>query len=138
MHRFKIILSLFLIISCQSKVGNPSAINLYRDDIMQGAKLENINQIYGEYSDNWKDEDGNNIYQYSYSCSKYDLVSQLPIINHFGWIKSENYEVLLVMNSKNQLIDERKFYNQAKSRNSLVCNPEAYSCLRKVYNTPLN
>ncbi len=131
--KFRIILLLLLIISCQSKIGNPSTVNLYRFDIPKGTKLERIIQFYGNYSDNWQDEYGNNIYQYSYSRSKYDLVSQLPIINHFGWIKSENYEVLLIMNSKNQLISETKFYNRAKSRNSLVCNPEIYSCLRKVY-----
>jgi hypothetical protein len=124
---------LFLIVSCQSKVGNKSTINLYRDNIIKGSNLEQITQIYGDYSNNWKDEYGNNIYQYSYSRSKYDLVSQLPIINHFGWIKSENYEVLLIVDGQNQLIGEAKFYNQAKSRNSLVCNPEIYSCLRKIY-----
>ena len=127
------ILLLTLLVSCQSKVGNKSTINLYHSHISEGEKLSNIIQTYGNYSDTWQDEFGNNIYQYSYSKSGYDLVSQMPIINHFGWIKSENYEVLLIFDKKNLLIQEKKFYNRAKSRNSLVCNPEIYSCLRKVY-----
>jgi hypothetical protein len=129
----KIISLLLLLISCQAKVGNPSAINLYQDSIIKGSNLNQITKIYGDYSDSWQDKNGNKIYQYSYSRSKYDLVSQMPIINHFGWVKSENYEVLLIVDKENKVIAEQKFYNQAKSRNSLVCNPEIYSCLRKIY-----
>ncbi len=130
---FSAILLLTLLVSCQSKVGNKSTINLYHSNINKGEKLSNIIQTYGNYSGTWQDESGNNIYQYSYSKSSYDLVSQIPIINHFGWIKSENYEVLLIFDKKNLLIQEKKFYNRAKSRNSLICNPEIYSCLRKIY-----
>ena len=130
---FKKVLLLLLIVSCQSKVGNSSAKNLYQDSIVNGLSIDQITKIYGNYSDNWQDQNGNKIYQYSYSRSKYDLVSQLPIINHFGWVKSENYEVVLIMDNQNKLIEQKKFYNQAKSRNSLVCNPEVYSCLRKIY-----
>ncbi len=130
---FIIITSLLLVMSCQSKVGNFSTINLYQADIAKGTNLDQIIKAYGNYSNSWQNELGNDIYQYSYSRSKYDLVSHLPIINHFGWVKSENYEVLLIMDSRNQLIAKKKFHNQAKSRNSLVCNPEVYSCLRKIY-----
>ena len=130
---YSTILLLTLINSYQFKVGNKSTINLYHSYINKGVKLSNIIQTYGNYSGTWQDESGNNIYQYSYSKSGYDLVSQMPIINHFGWIKSENYEVLLTFDRKNLLIEEKKFYNRAKSRNSLVCNPEIYSCLRKIY-----
>lgn len=129
----KIILLLLLLNSCQAKVGNPSAVNLYQDTIINGLSLDQITKIYGNYSDSWQDKNGNKIYQYSYSRSKYDLVSQLPIINHFGWVKSENYEVILIVDNQNKLIGQKKFYNQSKSRNSLVCNPEVYSCLRKIY-----
>ncbi len=31
-----------------------------------------------------------------------------------------------------KLIDQKKFYNKANSKNGLVCNPRIYSCLRKV------
>jgi hypothetical protein len=129
----KTILLLLLLNSCQAKVGNRSAINLYQDTISNGLSLNQITKIYGDYSDSWQDQVENHVYQYSYSRSKYDLVSQLPIINHFGWVKSENYEVLLILDDRNKLIGQKKFYNQAKSRNSLVCNPEVYSCLRKIY-----
>jgi len=124
---------LILLASCQAKIGNKATINIYESNINKGTKLSSVTQIYGNYSGNWQDELGNNIYQYSYSKSSYDLISYLPIINHFGWIKSENYEVLLTFDSKNQLIETRKFYNRAKSRNSLICNPQIYSCLRKIY-----
>jgi len=130
---FKALLLLICLASCQAKVGNPSAINLHKNISSKGTRLSSIIQIYGNYSGNWQDELGNNIYQYSYSKSSYDLVSHLPIINHFGWIKSENYEVLLTFDSKDLLIKERKFYDRAKSRNSLICNPKIYSCLRKIY-----
>ena len=130
---FKAILLLICLTSCQAKVGNPSTISLYQSIPSKGTKLSSVIQIYGNYSGNWQDEFGNNIYQYSYSKSGYDLVSHLPIINHFGWIKSENYEVLLTFDSKDFLIGEKKFYDRAKSRNSLICNPEIYSCLRKIY-----
>ncbi len=131
-----IFLSIFcsiLLVSCQAKNGNKATVNLYSGNINKGSSLYDIVQIYGNYSDNWQDEFGNNIYQYYYTKHRYDLISQLPIINHFGWINSENYEVLLVFNKKDLLIEERKFYNRAKSRNSLVCNPKIYSCLRKIY-----
>jgi hypothetical protein len=128
-----IIFLIFFAASCQSKVGNPLTVNLYKANIDKGSSLDQITKIYGNYSDNWQDQAGNNVYQYSYSRSKYDLVSQLPLINHFGWVKSENYEVLLIVDSSDKLIAEQKFYNQAKSRNSLICNPEIYSCLRKIY-----
>jgi hypothetical protein len=133
---FRNIIIIFLILftaSCQSKVGNPLVVNLYKANIDKGSSLDQITKTYGNYSDNWQDQEGNNVYQYSYSRSKYDLVSQLPLINHFGWVKSENYEVLLIADKENKVIAEQKFYNQAKSRNSLVCNPEIYSCLRKIY-----
>lgn len=127
------ILLLILLSCCQSKTGNKSTISLYRNSVEKGANLNDIIQTYGDYSDNWQDDLGNNIYQYSYSKNSYDLISQLPLINHFGWIRSENYEVLLTFDRKNLLTQKQKFYNRAKSRNSLICNPEIYSCLRKVY-----
>jgi len=133
MSKLKTFTMLFWLVSCQSKIGNPLTIKLYQNDIEKGAKLERITKIYGQYSSHWYNQENQNIYQYSYLRSKYDLVSYLPIINHFGWVNSENYEVLLIMNSENQLIAQKKFYNRAKSRNSLVCNPKIYSCLRKVY-----
>ncbi len=128
-----IILLIFFVVSCQSKIGNPLTIKLYKANIDKGSGISQITKIYGNYSDNWQNQAGNNVYQYSYSRSKYDLVSQMPLINHFGWVQSENYEVLLIMDKADKLIAEQKFYNQAKSRNSLVCNPEVYSCLRKIY-----
>lgn len=127
------ILLLFLLISCQSKIGNPATYKLYKNQINKGSRIEQITQTYGDYSGNWQDENGNNIYQYSYTKNGYDLISQLPIINHFGWINSENYEVILSFDKNGLLLDQAKFYNRSKSRNSLVCNPDIYSCLRKVY-----
>ena len=124
---------LFLLASCQATSGNKATIKLYKTDLEKGTSLDKITKIYGDYSGTWKGESGRNLYQYSFSKNRYDLVSNLPIINHFGWINSENYEVLLSFDSKGLLLEEKKFYNRAKSRNSLVCNPEIYSCLRKIY-----
>jgi hypothetical protein len=132
-NKFITILTLFFIFSCVATSGNKSAIQLYKSSLTNGATPEQISKIYGNYSGHWQGENGEDIYQYSFSKHQYDLVSYLPIINHFGWIKSENYEVLLMFDSKNHLVSEKKFYNQAKSRNSLVCNPQIYSCLRKIY-----
>ncbi|MCE3255120.1 MAG: hypothetical protein K0R25_614 [Rickettsiaceae bacterium] len=132
----RIIIKLFLLImlaSCQAKSGNKSVIKLYNADLQKGVSLNEITKNYGDYSKKWKDNTGRDLYQYSFSTNRYDLISYLPIINHFGWIKSENYEVLLVFDKKNLLIEKKRFYNRAKSRNSLVCNPEIYSCLRKIY-----
>ena len=128
-----IILLFCLLASCQSKIGNKLTTQLYYGQIPQGSNLNQITKIYGDYSAYWQGEKGENIYQYFYSKNKYDLFSYLPIINHFGWIKSENYEVLLIVDKEDQIIKDIKFYNQAKSRNSLACNPLIYSCLRKVY-----
>ena len=131
----KICISLLLLLlaSCQAKIGNKLTPKLYYDQIIRGSNLDQITKIYGNYSANWQGENGDNIYQYSYLQSSYDLFSYLPIINHFGWIKSENYEVLLVVDKAKKIVRDIKFYNQAKSRNSLVCNPLVYSCLRKLY-----
>jgi hypothetical protein len=133
MFRTLIILLIFLLSSCQGNIGNKSTIRLYKQSLDKGESLDKIIKIYGNYSDKWQGENGNNIYQYSYSKNSYDLISHLPIINHFGWIKSENYEVLLSFDEKELLIEERKFFNRAKSRNSLICNPLVYSCVRKIY-----
>jgi hypothetical protein len=120
--------------ACYSSVGNKSAILLYKiENLENGTNINEISKKYGKFSSKWIDEDGNNLYQYSYTKNKYDLISYLPIINHFGWVKTENYEILLTSDSKNQLKNQKKFFNRAKSRNSLVCSPDAYSCLRKVY-----
>ena len=132
-YKTLVVLIFFLLNACQATIGNKSTVNLYYEQINKGSALSEITTIYGDYSANWQGENGLNIYQYSYSKNKYDLFSQLPIINHFGWIKSENYEVLLITDKKGKIIKDIKFYNQAKSRNSLVCNPLIYSCLRKVY-----
>lgn len=126
-----ILLVLFLA-SCASKIGNPKTVNLYKKSIDNSASIDEIKKTYGQYSDFWEDEKGHNIYQYSYTKSKYDLVSYMPIINHFGFIKSENYEVILVMNKNNLLLEKISFHDRALSRNSLVCNPLIYSCLRKI------
>jgi hypothetical protein len=132
---YKICISLLflLLASCQAKIGNKLTTELYYDQIIIGSSLDDITKIYGNYSANWQGEDGKNIYQYHYLQSGYDLFSYLPIINHFGWIKSENYEVLLIVDKEQKIVKDIKFYNQAKSRNSLVCNPLIYSCLRKLY-----
>ena len=124
---------MLITVSCQSKSGNPLTINLYQSDIAKGASLSDITKNYGSYSSSWKKDDSKTIYQYTYFVNKYDLISYLPIINHFGWINSKNYEVLLTIDDKEKLVESVKFYNQAKSKNSLVCNPLIYSCLRKVY-----
>ncbi len=127
------ILLLLLLVSCQSKTGNPKTKDLYKEEINQGSNVFKTLRTYGKYSNSWNDENGNKVYQYYYSKSGYDLVSKLPIINHFGFIKSENYEVLLVVDNKDLLLEKINFYNRAKSENSLVCNPQIYSCLKKVY-----
>ena len=133
LKKITIILTMLITVSCQSKSGNPLTINLYQSDIAKGASLSDITKNYGSYSSSWKKDDSKTIYQYTYFVNKYDLISYLPIINHFGWINSKNYEVLLTIDDKEKLVESVKFYNQAKSKNSLVCNPLIYSCLRKVY-----
>ncbi len=117
--------------SCQGNLGNKLTKKLYKENLVDGTKLSQVIAEYGDYNSSWV---GNNgvIYQYGYSSSKYDLISYLPLINHFGWINSENYEVLLTFDSKERLIAKQNFYNQAKSKNSLICNPEVYSCLKQV------
>lgn len=125
------LLILFLA-SCVSKTGNYKTVKLYNEGLKPDSKIEDITKIYGNYSDFWEDEEGNKIYQYSYTKNKYDLVSYLPIINHFGFIRSENYEVILKENKNNFVLEKISFHNSSLSRNSLVCNPKIYSCLRKV------
>lgn len=128
-----IVLFIFLC-SCGTSSGTKSAVKLYKNDNLEiGLSLDEITKKYGNYSSSWVDESDNNLYQYFYTKANYDLISWLPIINHFGWAKTQSYEVLLIFDSKNQLISEKKFYHQAKSRNGLVCNPEIYSCIRKIY-----
>lgn len=134
-----IVALLSLLNSCHSSDGLKSTVRLYQDQLTKGSSLDKITKEYGQYAASWPDEsnenneNNNNLYQYSYSKSHYDLVAYLPIINHFGWIKSENYEVLLIFDDQNLLISEKKFYNRAKSRTGLICNPQVYSCLRQVY-----
>jgi hypothetical protein len=126
------ILLLLTLISCSEKTGNKKTIKLYNENIEIGTNLSEITKEYGYYTDKWHDELENDIYAYSYSKNAYDFVSQLPIINHFGWVKSENYEVVLIFDEDGLLLGKKNFYNRAKSRNSLVCNPQINSCLRKV------
>ena len=133
LKKITIILTLLITTSCQSKSGNPSTVFLYQNDLAKGTSLSEITKNYGSYSSSWKKDSSKTIYQYTYFVNKYDLISYLPIINHFGWINSKNYEVLLTIDDKEKLVESVKFYNQAKSKNSLVCNPLIYSCLRKVY-----
>jgi hypothetical protein len=129
-----LIIAFSFVSACYSSAGNKSAILLYKkNNLENGTNIHEISKKYGEFSSGWIDEDGNNLYQYFYTKNKYDLISYLPIINHFGWVKTENYEILLIFDSKHQLISQKKFFNRAKSRNSLVCSPDAYSCIRKVY-----
>ena len=119
--------------ACASSEGNKSAVKLYKQENLPiGTSVNEITKKYGEYSSKWIDQNGDNLYQYSYNRAHYDFISYLPIINHFGWVNSQNYEVLLIFDSKNQLIKEKKFFDHAKSRNGLVCNPDVYSCIGKV------
>ncbi|MFT6332168.1 MAG: hypothetical protein ACJAW3_000496 [Lentimonas sp.] len=127
------ILLLLLILSCTSKIGNPKTVNLYHEEIQNGSNISQIIENYGNYANSWKDKSGNQIYQYSYLKNNYDLVSQIPIINHFGWITSRSYEVILVVDINDKLIEQRNFRDKAKARNSLICNPKIYSCVRKIY-----
>jgi hypothetical protein len=132
-HKIVAILIFVFLASCSSKVGNKSTIKIYEAQIPQGTKLSQITQKYGEYSDSWETGNGNKIYQYSYTKNSYDLVSQLPIINHFGWITSRNVEVILMFDENEKLLEKNGFLGKAKARNSLVCNPKIYSCVRKVH-----
>lgn len=133
-YKFILIIFVFNLFSCTFSSGSKSAVKLYQsDDLEKGTRLSEITKKYGNYSARWQDKNGNNLYQYSYNKAGYDLISYLPIINHFGFVKSENYEVLLIFDSKNELITERKFYDRAKSHNGLVCNLEIYSCIGKIY-----
>ncbi|MFT6220541.1 MAG: hypothetical protein ACJAVG_001260, partial [Rickettsiales bacterium] len=127
-----LILCLLIISSCSARIGNKSTIQLYQDDIAKGTNLSEIVKNYGEYSDSWEGEFGNRIYQYSYLKNSYDLVSLLPIINHFGWITSRNAEVVLEFDENDKLLQKNNFKDKAKSRNSLVCNPNIYSCIKKI------
>lgn len=132
MKKFTIILISIFLFSCASKTGNPKTVKLYNSPLNPDSKIDEITKIYGDYSDFWEDEKGNKIYQYSYTKNKYDLVSYLPIINHFGFIRSENYEVVLKEDKNNFVLEKISFHNSSLSRNSLVCNPKIYSCLRKI------
>ena len=132
---FKQITTIFLLFfstSCATKIGNKATIKLYEAEISQGTKLEEIVKNYGQYSDSWNDKQGNKIYQYSYLKSNYDLISHLPIINHFGWITTRSAEVILIFDKNGGLIQKNGFIDKAKAKNSLVCNPRIYSCVRQV------
>ncbi|MFT6105961.1 MAG: hypothetical protein ACJA0S_000537 [Rickettsiales bacterium] len=128
-----IILCLLIISSCSAKTGNKSTIHLYQDEISKGTNLSEIVKNYGAYSGQWEGESGNKIYQYSYVKNSYDLVSLLPIINHFGWVKSKIVEVVLEFDENEKLLQKNNFYSTAKAKNSLVCNPKIYSCIKKIY-----
>jgi hypothetical protein len=132
-HKIIAILLFSLLISCSSKTGNKSTIWLYGAKIEKGTKIDEIVKNYGDYSDSWQNKEGNKIYQYYYLKNSYDLISQLPFINHFGWINSRNYEVILVFDENEELIQKNDFRGKAKARNSLVCNPKIYSCVRKIF-----
>jgi hypothetical protein len=125
------IVVLLTLVSCYQS-GNKATVAMYRGNISNDITVDEMTKKYGNFSSTWKDQKGNDVYQYVFFRNHYNLVSHLPIINHFGWVISRNYEVILTFDSNKSLIDQQKFYNKAKSKNGLVCNPRVYSCLRKV------
>ena len=120
--------------SCSYSRGDKNIQNFFtQEEILQNKTFQEIENQFGKPINIWIDNK-NTIAQYSYLKNNYDLISYLPIINHFGWINSRNLEIILVFDGNQKLIDIKKFVSLGKSRNSLICNPKIYSCLKQIKN----
>ncbi len=119
------LLVLFFAFSCIGE-GNKQAINLYYDDLKLGESAFEILKNYGLSSHRWEDEEGNNIISYSYSRSKYNILSFLP------WQKSNskfvNYEVVMTFNQEAKLVKIKKFSNELKVKSWLLCDNNVTNC----------
>ena len=121
-------LSSAIVCSCTT-LGNEKTKSLYSENIVKQS-IEDVTTKYGYYSSEWKDSDGNQIYQYLYKDAHYTSLVYIPIAAYFGSILTDNYEVILTYNKNGQLVNKKNFYNKIKSSTGLTCG----GCIKKVYN----
>lgn len=131
MKKISLVLSLFIISSCQS-MGNKKTIDLYSSEVNKKS-IEEIQSVYGNYSKSWKSDEGGKIYNYEYTKSYYTWPTYFPILAYFGSVISKNYEVVLEYNKKNELVAKNNFYNKAKSSTAFTCSNWGKSCIKKLY-----
>jgi len=138
MSKKSLILLIFLLGACSHKIGNKNTLKIITNPSEIIMNQQDIIKKYGSAQNIWTKEENREIWQYLYGKNSYDLASLIPIINHFGWVNGQNYEVLLLFDQNGALEEIKKFSSQAKWRNGLICNPEIYECLYFINNTKIH
>jgi hypothetical protein len=125
MKVFGILFLAIFLTSCFAK-NNPT-IALYEADLRVGDSAVEILQKFGSAQKNWKINDEYDAFSYSHSRPIYNFSSFIPL----PLFDSEfvNYEVVLVFDKNEKLVEAKKFSNRVKIKSWFLCEDDVADCL---------
>lgn len=138
MNKKIFLLTILLLVTSCSSLGNRRSPKLYEElNFDQLTTLDSLRR-YGKPTRKWQDQNGNLVYQYYYTKSKYDVLSYIPIAVYFGSVKAVNYDILITFDKNNKIKEKRGFYTEFKTGNSYSCRQWADKCTKILKNETKN
>lgn len=122
-----------MVSGCASSLGNKKSAKLFDADL-EGKSYSYVRDTYGEPEASWKTSSDQSVYLYQYSRHRYSPLAYIPIVYYFTDLTGVSYEVVLVADAQDNVVDIRRFKSFFKSSHAGTCwkNTSYNECVKSV------